>query len=186
MNKKNAFTLALSLIAIIAIIFSGESAQAALQPGGAQDPLVTRSYVDSRIAELTSRIVALEQMIQGMAPPAAEGPQINIAEITALVDARLANIAIEYGVVVPFTIHQVQAGQRIFFEAGAEYIVRVGTVMALAGPNGHIDVTAGRDIAHGELIGLNHLILIPQTDGRGVHFHTSGWIMIKGGFWFAE
>lgn len=183
MNKKNIVTLALSLVAILAILLTGESLQAALQPGGIEDPLVTRSYVDSRIEELTNRIAVLEQMLQGAAPPVAGGQQVNMAEIMAQVDARLAGFAATGGV-VPFTIHQVEAGQRIFFEAGAEYIVRVGTAVALAGPNGHIDVTAARDIQHGEIIGLNHLILIPQTDGRGVQFNTIGWIMIKGGFWF--
>ena len=185
MNKKNVFALVLSLAAIFAIILTSETAQAALLPGSPQDPLVTRAYVDSRIEELTNRIAMLEQMIQGTAPPAVEGQQVDMAQIMAMVDARLANIVLSGGV-VPFTIHQVEAGQRIFFEAGAEFIVRVGTVLALAGPNGHIDVTAGRDVAHGEFIRLNHLMLIPQTDGRGVQFNTPGWIMIKGGFWFGD
>ncbi|MCL2456352.1 MAG: hypothetical protein FWD19_02235 [Defluviitaleaceae bacterium] len=83
---------------------------------------------------------------------------------------------------VPFEVVNPQAGQIIIFEAGAEFILRGGKANAITGVNGIPDVTAGADILNGENIGLNHLMMVPVSDGRGIHFLAESWLMVRGGY----
>ena len=197
MNKKSIAALALSVLAIGLLVYTQSPIQAAVQPGDAGDPLVTRRYVDSRIAELSAQIARLEAALAGGqtiqqapgAPPPADGAPPAGATVDAA-DELLMEVLrlmeergyLGAGQVVPFSIYSVPQGQILFFEAGAEFVLRSGSVSAITGPNGFVDVTAGRDVLHGETISHNHLHLVPATDGRGLMFNTSGWIMIKGGY----
>ena len=133
------------------------------QPGTPSDPLVTQRYVDDRIAALQTQITALQNQ-QGSNIPGPGTP----------------------GQVVPFTPLFVPRGSTLFAEAGAEIILRGGSASVVAGPNGLVDVTAGRDIASGQPVSRNHLLLVPATDGRGLHITADAWLMIKGGFSIAN
>ena len=192
MNKKSVFALCLSLIAISLLVYTNIPSLVWAQPGDASDPLVTRRYVDNRISELAAQIARLEAMIAGgqaipqvppvHAPPAGPGqvpPAGPVQEAPVIIEAGVATV-------VPFQIYNVPAGRTIYFEAGAELLLRSGDVSAVTGYNGFIDITAGRDVLNGETIYHNHLHLVPVTDGRGLYFHTSGWIMIKGGYQVAN
>jgi hypothetical protein len=86
--------------------------------------------------------------------------------------------------VVPFIVLNPQAGQIIIFDEGAEFILRGGRGTAVTGVDGILNVTAGVDVTNGTEISLNHLMMIPRTDGRGVHFHTESWIMVRGDYTF--
>ena len=184
MNKKSMFALGLSLVAILMLVFTNVPGLVWAQPGDAHDPLVTRRYVDNRISELTAQIARLEAMIAtgGQAPvhaPPAGAAQEAPAQALPVPETGGA-------AVVPFQVYNVPQGRTIYFEAGAEFVLRTGEVTAVTGYNGFVDVTAGRDVINGETIYRNHLHLVPVTDGRGVYFHTSGWIMIKGGYRVAD
>jgi len=135
------------------------------QPGTASDPLVTQRYVDERIASLQAQITALQGQLSGITttPGAPEPSQV-----------------------VPFTPLFVPRGSTLFAEAGAEIILRSGNAIVVAGPNGLVDVTAGRDIGNGQAASRNHLLLVPATDGRGLQFTSDAWLMIKGGFVIAN
>ena len=204
MNKKSIVALCLSLFAVSMLVYANIPILAGAQPGDVQDPLVTRRYVDARINELTAQISRLEALISGgqtvpqtpgQAPPLGHSPPPGVGENIdgdALLSEILIMLEDRHGdlfgraEVVPFQIYNVPAGQRIYFEAGAEFILRTGDVTAITGENGFIDVTAGRDVTNGETISRNHLLLVPVTDGRGVHFNTGGWILIKGGYQVAD
>ena len=213
MNKKMMFAAAFLALAGCAMIYSASQPVGAAQPGDATDPLVTRRYVDARIGELSAQVSRLEAMLEGGgtagfqpapgsqpapgtglpggAPPPAEGglPSFSAEQIAmdvlAMVESRLAGILAQPQV-VPFDIYSVPAGQRLYFEAGAEFILRTGTAVAITGEVGFVDITAGRDVLGGETISHNHLHLVPADDGRGLRFDTGGWIMIKGGYRVAE
>ena len=181
MNKKTVFALCLSVFAIVMLVNTNMTNLAGAQPGDAHDPLVTRRYVDNRINELTAQIARLEAMISG--GQAIPQPPVQQAQP----DGQLPPASLVTGAeVVPFQIYYVPQGQRIFFEAGAEILLRTGYVSAITGYNGFIDITAGRDVTDGETIYHNHLLLVPVADGRGLHFHTGGWIMIRGGYQIAN
>jgi hypothetical protein len=101
-------------------------------------------------------------------------------------DAALANIPGPAGepiqpVIAPFEVLNPQAGDILTFVEGTEVILRGGRAIALTGIyNGIPDVTAGEDIMNGEDIGLNHLMIFPRTDGRGMIFTYESWIMMRG------
>ena len=80
----------------------------------------------------------------------------------------------------PFEALYVQAGRTLIAEAGTEFILRSGQATVIAGPNGIVDITGGQDVPNGEQLSQNHLMHVPQTDGRGLVFNTNAWIMIRG------
>jgi len=174
-----------AIIAVLAglLILSHLQTTAYAQPGTANDPLVTQRYVNERIAELQAQITALQNQqgggtnIPGTATLSQAERDALISEITQAVTA---------GQVVPFTPLFVPRGSTLIADAGAEFILRSGTATVIAGPNGLVDVTAGRDIGNGLPISRNHLILVPATDGRGLLFATDAWLMIKGGYVIAN
>jgi len=151
-----------AIIAVLAtfLVISHLRAVAYAQPGTAHDPLVTQRYVDERIAALQTQITALQNQLQNHQGGGTYGP----------------------GQMVPFTAMFVPRGSTLIAEAGAEIILRSGYANIIAGPNGLVDVTAGRDVGNGQAVSRNHLMLVPVSDGRGLQFTTDAWLMIKGGF----
>ena len=75
-----------------------------------------------------------------------------------------------------------KAGQTLTAQAGAEFIVRRGSVRLVDRTgNGVPDLTAGVDIPAGERVALNHHLLFPRKDGRGVQAVDSVVVMVRGG-----
>ena len=164
--KKNIIYTAIIAVLAGLLLLSYFYTPAIAQPGTASDPLVTQRYVDERIAELQGQIALLQAQItalqQGQGQPGG-APAVG-------------------GQVVPFTPLFVPGGSTLIAEAGVEFILRSGSANVIAGPNGLVDVTAGRDVGNGQAVSRNHLMLVPATDGRGLSFVSDAWLMIKGGF----
>ncbi len=79
-----------------------------------------------------------------------------------------------------YEVIYVNAGQAII--GNCEMILRSGTAIAFCpGINGISDLTAGADLADETDIPLNHLLLVPRDDGRGI-FITSeeAYVMVRG------
>lgn len=114
--------------------------QQSTTPGYADDPLVTKSYVDQKVAELVK-----QELAKGAGgAPTGSGAVAKLEVVT-----------------VPF-------GKKIIVEDGGELIVRTGKAVAYStDANGLSDMTDGLDIAPGKPVGNNHLILFPRG-GRGV------------------
>jgi len=147
----------LSAMAIFtAIIIAGITAYA--QPGTPADPMVSRSYVDARIAELEAQIAQISTSGGG------GGEQTVGREL--------------------FTVVSAEPGSTLIGGASTEIILRYGHATAVSGVNGLANVTSGHDLMNGQRVPLNHLLIVPQPDGRGMHFHTNGYLMIKGDFHF--
>jgi hypothetical protein len=202
------------LVSTLMLITFLQAPALAEQPGSAEDPLVTRRYVDNRITALQEEIALLRGIIANIAPGALQNlPQAGATQATATdlleqvtyyvesifterIQEAIQNAA---GVHAPgplvhpqapaaqaaniFQVINPQAGQIITFEAGTEFILRGGSAIALTGPlNGIPDVTAGTDVMNGTNIELNHLMMIPFTDGRGLITQAESWIMVRGGY----
>jgi len=163
----------IGIFVVMAIIIGGVvyfQATASAQPGDAGDPLVTRRYVDERIARLEAEIDSLRGQM-GLAPvPAVDIPSQPMIQWG---DAAAAGV-------VPFEAVFVPAGYALTAEAGVEFILRSGHAIAVSGADGMVNVTAGRDVVNGEEVPHNNLILVPRSDGRGLSVITDSWIMIKG------
>jgi len=200
--KKMRLFKAFIITAVLAIAFAAMYlVPATAQPGDAGDPLVTRSFVENRIAQLANEISHLRNTVNSLAPGSVNIPIPGQGISQADRDALFAEFALyfeqTYGnmiraaasgnqqagataEVVPFTILLIPAGHTFFAEEGVEFILRAGHATAVTGVDGMVDVTAGRDVINGELIPANHLLLVPRTDGRGFLANTDVWLMVKG------
>jgi hypothetical protein len=119
------------------------AAAAADTPGSEGDPVVTKSYVDSQIAQIKGSGTASNS----------------------------------------YTVVQVGAGQKLLGKSGTEIILRSGEATAIDnGANGVSDMTAGKDLMTGQIIGQNHLLLVPKDDGRGVQAITDLYVMVRGSY----
>lgn len=73
------------------------------------------------------------------------------------------------------------AGQKLIGGEGCEIILRSGEATAIDnGANGISDLTDGKDLITGNWVFLNHLLLVPRSDGRGIKATTDIWVMVKG------
>ncbi|SEG61979.1 hypothetical protein [Paenibacillus sp. UNC499MF] len=169
-------------LAILTVLASPIHA-AAPTPGSADDPIVTKSY--------------LEQYVQGLGGSVGTGGGSNglteskIKEIIAQEIAKLPTNNDGGG--TPSTgqgnamkVVVLKAGQTILADAGSELIVRNGKTLAVSNDdNGIPDVTAGKDLAAGTVVQNNHLLIFPR-DGRGVKPDLKEtadvYVMVRGGY----
>jgi hypothetical protein len=78
---------------------------------------------------------------------------------------------------------QVAPGKTLIGGEGTEIILRSGEATAIDnGSNGISDITAGKDLWTGNPVALNHLLLIPRADGRGIKATTDIWVLIRGSY----
>lgn len=150
-------------------------------PGTADDPLVTKSYVD--------------QLFNGGSPGNGGG-----GGSAAVSDADLAKLkqeiinelkssnnggSTETGS-QSVTVVELEPGDTLYASSGSEVIVRNGKAVAVSDDdNGIPDVTAGKDITAGTTVELNHLLLFPR-EGRGIKSDKSNetviFVMVKGSY----
>lgn len=153
--KKNKIAFAVivaALIIAIGCIAIGYAADTT--PGTATDPVVTKAYVDKAIAELKTEL---------------KSSGIDVTSGGA-VDAQWEVVFAE-------------KGKTIIGGQGTEMILRSGTAEAVhEGANGLSDITGGGDIMNGTKIGLNHLLLIPRADGRGIKITADAYVMVLGSY----
>ncbi|PZD97892.1 hypothetical protein DNH61_00750 [Paenibacillus sambharensis] len=125
-------------------------------PGSVEDPVVTKSYVDQKVAAAAG----------GSAGTGAQQP------------SNTSSSAIE--------IVSVKAGKILIAKDGAEVVVRAGKAVAYSeDSNGIADVTDGKDITNGKPVPNNHLILFPRG-GRGIMVapgvDSNLTVMVRGGY----
>ncbi|OPY56459.1 MAG: hypothetical protein A4E55_02098 [Pelotomaculum sp. PtaU1.Bin035] len=83
---------------------------------------------------------------------------------------------------VQWKVVELKAGQVLQGHAGSELIPRRGqAVIVDPAGNGVPDVTAGADIFAGSPAPVNHLLVVPRDDGRGVKAQSPVVLLYKGG-----
>ncbi len=152
------------LFTLIGVILVGVLAFAATTPGSDGDPLVSLSYVEKRLTGLKSELVAL-----------IEASKSSGAATGASAPAKV------------FEVYEYPKGTKIIFGKSAEFILRIGSARVLDPLGNRIpDLTSGVDILVSEQVPRNHLMLVPQTDGRGFIVEDDIVVMIKGDFTVVE
>lgn len=154
-KRKRLFKSGVTVVICLAVL-SGMVVFSA--PGGADDPVVTKSYI-------------VEQVVP---------------EIKAYIDERFG-IAASEGVVTSrtdsFMVVNVADGKKVMCEAGTELILRMGSGTVIATQKGGLaDITAGYDLADGTAMPSNHCLVVPVSDGRGFKATSDVIVMIKGGY----
>jgi hypothetical protein len=142
--------------------------------GSAEDPVVTKSYVDEQIRRYLGNLNGLNG---NKTAPSNPGDDIKNGG-TSKEDQVTPETQV--------TIIRLEPGQLLFGGAGAEFVVRTGKAVAFTtDENGIVDVTAGKDIQGGAAIEINHLLLFPR-DGRGIKpdpgQKTDIFVMVKGNY----
>ncbi|MFZ5648387.1 MAG: hypothetical protein ACOY30_12300 [Bacillota bacterium] len=149
--KKNRFLLIIIAMAGMLMFWAALAGAAGTgEPGSVDDPLVTRSYVE---AQLNSRISG------------------QVAET-------VKDYADKYMV---WKVADLTPGQKLEAKAGAEIIVRAGKTLVVDPVGSGIpDVTRGGNITAGQIVELDHLLIVPRTDGRGISAQTKSIVMYRG------
>jgi len=83
---------------------------------------------------------------------------------------------------VQWKVVELEKGQVLKGQAGTELIVRRGQALVVDPVgNGIPDLTSGTDISAGSSVPVNHLLLIPREDGRGIRTTSPVVAMYRGG-----
>ena len=138
-------------------------------PGSNQDPLVTKSYVDMKIAQ------ALENITVSSAT-SSTGDSTNISSDSELNDRlielenRLKVFEQDYNYTssamsgqiekTKFNVIQLYKGQKMLTGEGTEFILRAGIANAISGPGGDLsNLTTGLNVENNSKLNINHLII---------------------------
>ncbi len=139
--------------------------------GTEQDPLVTKSYVDQKISQLTggtSNTVLANQL--------KEQEQLILALRDEIANLQQSGNNTYEIVVVP-------EGKVIYGKQGSEMIIRAGEGQIVASSVGGVqDVTDGKDLSGDTVAPKNNLLLIPREDGRGLMATKQLTVMVRGGY----
>lgn len=155
--------------------------------GTEEDPLVAKSYVDDRFNQL----VTLINSINGGTPSADTNTNTNTntaVDTEAIVNQVLeqlndqtgGSVAVETPGYVPVSV---AVGQTILGDEGTELILRAGKGnVYIEGVDGIVDATDGKNLKNGATATMNHIMIVPRNDGRGVKVTEAAWFLVKGGY----
>ncbi|APB73975.1 MULTISPECIES: hypothetical protein [Paenibacillus] len=154
------------------------------QPGTADDPVVTKSYVDQKIA----------QAIKGGVPASntsskttsSNAPATNTTSNTTASGTSSAGKASTPEQTEALKVVDVKPGQKLIAKAGSEFILRNGyAVVYSMDASGAIDITSGTEIVHNQALEKNHLLSFPR-EGRGIQVKEGQKfglvVMVRGGY----
>ena len=140
------------LIVALAVLLAGITAYAATKYGTKDDPLITKSYLDSVVQpqlekELQEQISAAEADLQSSVP----------GEFTEL---------------------SLNAGESVRCSVGSELLLRSGSARALGSL---ADTTAGSSVSAGASLSANHLYLTAE-EASGLTAEGSAVVLVSGSY----
>jgi len=145
--------ISITLMVSISVVAFANS----LVPGSEQDPVVTLSYVKAQIEELKAYV---DSKTIG---PGGQGEAVTADTIPT------------------YEIVNLKSRQKLIGKESTEIILRSGEAEAIDnGVNGISDLTEGKDLLSGDVVNLNHLLIVPRDDGRGIRALTEIYLMVKG------
>lgn len=170
MNKviKNLGHMALGAIMALAL-FGAVSVATSGDPGTSTDPVVTKSFVEKRLSEISAvfdrKLEQLSDRVDG---------------VEAVVESGSGTGSAASGAPPAFVVVELADGDVVTFGENTQVILRGGAATAIAAENDLPDVTGGSGLGLGAKVPLNHLIIIPKNDGRGMKIVDRAWLMIAG------
>jgi hypothetical protein len=182
-NKRVHITILLTVV--FSLLFIHITKAVTAEPGTPEDPLVSQSYVDSKIAAITNELNNLKQSVQNSTQIASLETRVKALEtdVAALKqqtpDGQTAQGA-KYEVIGPL-----QPGKQIITGESTEIVLRSGAASAISSEKGGVaDLISGADLIMGQNVPLNHLLLVPRNDGRGITItgNNEAWVLIRGSY----
>ena len=171
-SRKRKFVLLSS--ALLISVLSAVLAVSAYD--GTADPIISLSYlrqykvqeIDPQIAALQSEIQSLQAMVRQLSEAQSTQPQAPVVNTGG------------------YNVVQLSIGQTVKAGESCEIILRAGTasvILDALSSGGISDLTVGADLIDGEDVTLNHHLLVPRDDGRGIRITSDvAYIMIKGAY----
>ncbi len=186
---KRKSRIALMICTILScIVLVVSSASGAGQPGSDADPLVTKSYVDQKFAQLSTQIGTGSGSGSGSVDNTTIAQlQTDVGDLTKFIIDALTEIetlkakvaSLEGG----YLVVEAKAGQKIILSGGSEALLRSGTAVAIKGANGVVvDASAGKDLNDGVNVPVQHLLISSRTDGRGLLIKSNSYLLIRGAY----
>jgi hypothetical protein len=165
-----------------------------LEPGSEEDPLVTKSYVDNEFktyqAQINSKINLLKSEFRKSRDDE-DDKNINLLK-NQLIELEsqiigLKNLVEKQEKYIKFEVVEIEAGQSIILSDSSEIILRAGKALAIAGEKGDglADITTDSEknnLVTGDIVPLNHLLLVSRDDNRGIKAITKIWVLVKGDY----
>ncbi|RRJ67400.1 hypothetical protein EHV15_04650 [Paenibacillus oralis] len=149
-------------------------------PGTADDPVVTKSYVDQAIQQALNGGGSGKG--SGNSNSSSTGKDGNSSSSSSSSSKGEASKGATDGI----EIVEVKPGKILYGYAGAEFVVRSGkAVVYSADASGVADLTDGIDIGNGGTVEKNHLLSFPR-EGRGIQVQAGDThnltVMVRGGY----
>lgn len=154
------------------------------QPGTADDPVVTKSYVDQKIALAIKGGVPASSTSNKTT--SSNAPATNATSNTTASGTSGAGKTSTPEQTEALKVVDVKPGQKLIAKAGSEFILRNGyAVVYSMDASGAIDITSGTEIVHNQTVEKNHLLSFPR-EGRGIQVKEGQKfglvVMVRGGY----
>jgi hypothetical protein len=148
--------------------------------GTETDPLVSKSYVDSKIEQVLTLINSNGAGTSTSTSASVDEDAIAEAVIQRINDGELTVDTVTSGSYTPVSV---AVGQTIYGKEGTELILRAGKGKVVCnGVDGIADITTGSEMANGAPATKNHLMVVPRDDGRGIKITEAAWFLVKGDY----
>ncbi len=154
--------------------------------GSSDDPIVTKSYVDSQVASIMEIISQTNGNSNGSTGNLSDADKKEIVEevteeVLSVINAQGGGSGTSAQSYVPVELNK---GQVLLGGEGTEIILRSGIAQAyVTTANGIVNATTGQDLTNGQTINKNNILIVPREDGRGIKAVTdSTWVLVKGSY----
>lgn len=188
MNRTSRLITAISASVLLIVISVAVMLTANAQPGDADDPLVTKSYIDSIVSSLAADNASLKEAInnlpsqeQGTSSEESDASQFDseafASQIEQMVSDAVAGIQNGYKTV------EVALGQTVDLSEGAELIIRTGICEAVASSSsaGLFDLSDGSVVMGGKTVPAGHYIVAARGE-RGIKALSDSVVLIRGDY----
>ncbi len=157
----------------IATLILGVATVGAATIGTESDPLVSKSYVDSKIEQVLSYIT------ENANSSASVDTDAIVNEVMEKINSgELTGGSVDVSAYVPVSV---AVGQTLVGGEGTEIILRAGKgEVSISGVDGIADITTGDELKNGSKATKNHLLIVPRDDGRGIEVTEAAWFLVKG------
>ena len=153
-------------ITIGAIIILLGATVAFSEPGSYSDPLVTSGYVDAKIEQLKFYINEKLAGINGDTNEESSWQVVEVPAYKSLIGKDGTEVILRSG-----------KGNSI-----SKITIRSNNGVEEAIDNGLTDVTDGKDLKMGDNVPMDHLLIIPRDDGRGIYCTLDSFFLVKGDY----
>ena len=148
---------------------SGADSPANASAGSADDPLITLSYINKVYTPQISKTIddKLREIATGSAGVSTVSSNSNASG--------------------SYSVLELKNGQRVRAKSESlEIILRQGGTASVISPHkdqGIADLTSGAELLNGTALPVNHSLLIPRADGRGIYVTSSvAYVMVRGDY----